>query len=134
MPADSIKVHCGKCDAELGGESATLAEKRSPCPFCGSTGRMVKVEVSDSITVRGMLDLKAREPGGGRPFMEQRVGDDLHRKSGMWMKLRRLIDRRANRYVEHITNPTTGEVVRDVEEPLDQHRGHGNAKTSSGEE
>jgi hypothetical protein len=44
------------------------------------------------------------------------------------MKLRRIIDRRNNRYQELVVDPQTGETVREVDEPLSEHRGHGSAK------
>ena len=34
------------------------------------------------MTPRSMLKLKARHPGGGRPFTDGKVGDDLRRKTG----------------------------------------------------
>lgn len=128
MPADSITVHCGECEAELNESHEAPPESRAPCPRCGSLRREVRLYRSDSVRLYSRLDLKAREPGQSRPYMEQRVGDDLHRDSGVWMHLKRVIDRLRNRYIEHIRNPKTGEVVRDVDEPLDQHKGHGSAK------
>jgi hypothetical protein len=62
-----------------------------------------------------------------RPFVEKRQGDDLHRDTREWRTLNRAIDRDNDRYTETITSPTRG-VVRDVDEPLSQHRGHGAAK------
>jgi hypothetical protein len=73
-------------------------------------------------------DVKARRAGVGRPFLEQRVGDDFHRASGTWRRIRRVIDREKNRYVETVTD-AGGQVVRDVDVPLDEHRGHGSDAT-----
>jgi hypothetical protein len=44
------------------------------------------------------------------------------------MKFQRVIDRLANWYHERVTDPTTGAVVHECDEPLTQHRGHGSAK------
>ena len=74
--------------------------------------------------LRERLDLKLKRPGHKRPLMEQRVGDDLHRESGTWSKIRRIIDREHNRYIERIENEQ-GEVTRDVDAPLDEHLHHG---------
>ena len=60
--------------------------------------------------------------------MEQRFGDSLHRNSGKWMKLRRVIDRDNDWYEETVINPETGNVIHDCNEPLSAHRGHGSAK------
>lgn len=74
------------------------------------------------------LGMKGRHPGGGRPFIEQTSGDDLHKKSGKWMKVSRVVDREKDIYHEVVTDPATGAVVHECREPLSQHRHHGTAK------
>jgi hypothetical protein len=59
------------------------------------------------------------------------MGDDLWRKMSRWMKLERLIDRRHNRYYEHIEDPSSGAVIRHVDEPLADHKQRGSAKPSN---
>jgi hypothetical protein len=77
------------------------------------------------------LNLKARHADEKRPFMEQTVGDDFHRKDGRWMKLYRLIDRVKDWYDERVTDPATGKIVHECSEPLTDHTGHGSAKNTS---
>ena len=48
---------------------------------------------------------------------------------GRPVQKRRVIDNRSDRYIEHIVDPLTGKVLRDVDEPLSAHQGHGSAKT-----
>ena len=108
--------------------SAPVAE-RLPCPQCGSLAWRIHVTCSDTLSLHSKLNLKARHAGEKRPFMDQTVGDDLHRKSGRWMKLYRLIDRVKAWYHERVTDPATDEVVHECSEPLKNHRGHGSAKT-----
>ena len=72
--------------------------------------------------------MKAKAGGRGKPFQEETVGDNLHRATGKWNRLRRLIDRRKDRYVEHIVDGETGEVIRAVDKPLSEHRGRGSAR------
>jgi hypothetical protein len=103
-------------------------EKRLPCPQCGSFTRWIHVTCSDTLRLHSKLNLKARHSGEKRPFMEQTVGDDFHRKSGRWMALYRLIDRVKYWYHERITDAATGNVVHECSEPLTNHRGHGSAK------
>jgi hypothetical protein len=105
-------------------------DERQPCPSCGSLDRRVELLLESSIDVRSEVGLKAKEPGARKPFVEQRVGDSYHRDSGRWNRLRRLIDRRRNRYVEHIEDGETGETLHDVDEPLTDHTGHGSARKS----
>lgn len=128
MPADSVHVLCGKCRALLDEDPHSRPEDRQPCPTCGSASRHFEVALSATVTARSKLALKAKRPGMKRPFVEQVIGDDLHRKTGRWMKLRRVIDRLRNWYSELLTDPRTGEVVHKTEEPLTEHRGHGSAK------
>jgi hypothetical protein len=122
-------VKCGNCGKLLDEEPTTSVENRRPCPECGSTARAFEVAVSGSLPLHRQLKLKARHGIKGKPFMEQTVGDDLHRKTGRWMKLHRVIDRAKNWYREIVQDPETGQVVHKSDEPLTEHRGHGSAKT-----
>ena len=47
---------------------------------------------------------------------------------GNLMQKERIIDRKNNSYKELVVNIDTGEVVRDVEHPLSDHKGYGSAK------
>ena len=122
------RVLCADCKTELLGWSQDeVPAERTPCPHCGSLSRLVDVYVTDTVEVHSMLGVKAKTPGERRPFSEQKVGDEFFRKTGRWHRVRRLVDRRGNRYVEHIEDAETGEVIRDVEEPLTDHQGRGDA-------
>ena len=74
------------------------------------------------------LGLKHRRPGFKKPIYEEISGDDLHRKTGLWSHLLQVIDRQNNRYRKLVTNAETGEILRSVDEPLDEHTGRGSAK------
>jgi len=127
MAADSGVVHCGACQAELDEDPHAPAEQRGPCPRCGSVSRHFEVGISDTITLRSKLRGKARHPGEKRPSIEQTVGDDLHRKTGRWMKLHRVIDRLKNWYHERVIDPNSGQVIHECDESLTAHQGHGSA-------
>jgi hypothetical protein len=89
---------------------------------------MAKVGIAAELELRGDLGLKARTPGEKKPFIEQKTGNSYWRKMGKWMRRVQIIDRRGNRYVKRVDDPKTGEVVRDVDEPLTNHQGFGSAK------
>lgn len=128
------EVQCGECDIAID-ESPESAE-RSPCPACGSLRRCINVSVVDHIELKEMLGMKAKNPaypGKQGIRIEQLIGDDLHRKSGRWLKKVRIIDRANNYYLEEITDPETGSVVHRCEEPLSQHFGHGSDKRRPGD-
>lgn len=84
------------------------------------------MHISEEITVREKLRLRHKVPGQKRPTAEVVSGDDLHRNSGVWVKLLRVIDRGRNWYKETITN-SSGEVLHHQSHPLDKHTGHGSA-------
>ena len=78
--------------------------------------------------MKSKLGMKARHPGGKKPFIEEVTGDDLHRKTAKWMNLSRVYDREHDVYKEIVTDPVTGEVIHECIEPLSEHTGHGSAK------
>ena len=129
MTTNSIVVTCEECGTLLDEDQSTPTESRKPCPKCGSLNRHVNIQVHDTANLREKIRMKGRDEAG-KPFIEQVHGDDLHRKSGKWMKLRRIIDRTKGWYHELVIDPETGETVHECQEPLSQHRGHGSAKRS----
>ena len=134
MPVEYQRVRCGNCGRELDEPPSTPVAERQPCPECGSTVRRAEVGISSStVTARSTLSFKARRAGRGRPFTEGKVADDLHRKSGRWLRLERIIDRARDWYREIISDRQTGEVIHHVEEPLSEHTGHGAARRPTGE-
>lgn len=122
------QVACESCNQTLDEPAGLPAEAREPCPESGSRDRRVNLRVSDTVSVHEQVALEAKRPGQRRPFREVRAGDDLHRKTGRWNERHRVIDRDADLYEEKIADPETGEVLRDVREPLSEHQGHGSAK------
>jgi hypothetical protein len=126
--ADTTKqeVFCGDCGAALDEQPSQPPEKRKPCPDCGSSRRRFAVQMEEAaVKIRSSLRVKAKAGGKGEPFQEEKIGDDYWWKAGRWTTVQRLIDRRRNRYVERIADPETGEIIKDVDEPLTEHRGHG---------
>lgn len=132
MSIDTKTVSCGKCKIPLDEDSNIESKDRKPCPKCGSTSRTFHVSIHESITFRDKLGMRARHGGQGKPFLETVSGDDLHRKSGKWMKLERTIDRENDEYHEIVIDPSTEEIVHECKEPLSEHKGHGAAKFKKG--
>ncbi len=62
-----------------------------------------------------------------RPAIDLHAGD-VRQADGSALRLRRLVDRRGNRYVEQLNEPATERLIGFREEPLRQHTGHGDAK------
>ena len=131
MPEDNQSVSCGRCNETLSESPNLPHEERMPCPNCGSTNRLFHAKVEGKVTMKSKLRIKGRHSGRGKPFVEAISGDDLHRKSGKWMKFSRLIDRDNDQYHEIVTEPRTGEIVHECKEPLSDHKGYGAAKSKN---
>ena len=121
-------VHCAQCDTLLEERPNTPPDERSPCPNCGSTARRNKVQLKEQLTPHDQLRYKGRSNGTRKPFVEGLVGADWSHRLGRWVRKVRIIDRRSNRYRETVTDPQTGEVIHDADEPLSDHRSHGSDK------
>jgi hypothetical protein len=63
----------------------------------------------------------------GQAVREAFTGFDYHRRHKAVRQVCRVVDRESDRYTERIVD-ATGNVVREIDEPLSQHRGHGAAK------
>lgn len=119
---------CTDCGATLDERPDTPITERLPCPSCGSKRQSFRKELSDDIGFHSGLRYKGRHGESEQPFVEGKAGDDLHRDSDEWNTRDMQIDHENEVYHERIVNPRTGEVIKDVTEPLTQHQGHGSAK------
>ncbi len=123
-------VKCNTCGSLLDELPNIPLEERLPCPSCGSKSRLYEKELNAEVKVRSSLKLKARhgQPGEVKPFLELQTGDSLFKETGEWNKREKIEDRENDRYVEHIVDPRTGEILHHCEESLRDHQGHGSAK------
>lgn len=133
MPIDTPIVNCGECDLQLDEDTNVPTETRLPCPACGSVTRSIHVTIHEIVAIKEKLGMKGRHAGGGKPYIEQVQGDDLHRDTWTWRRLRRTIDRENNMYHEVVIDSATGEVLHECREPLSEHRDHGAAKKTTRE-
>jgi len=127
----SAHAYCGDCGVELPQDH----DPGAPCA-CGSTRRDIVVMPLAAVGhgeahVSGNAKSDERVISGGRRrrALERWFGETFHRDSGTWRRLTRMVDRKNDRYRERITT-RDGEVVRDVDEPLSEHRCRGAARRS----
>jgi len=85
----------------------------------------MRFEIHDSL--RGKVK-NVTLPSSKNPRVKFFSGDDLRKSDGKWMQKEMVVDRDNNLYKELVTDPQTGEVIRDCEEALSDHVGHGDAK------
>jgi hypothetical protein len=91
----------------------------------------VIVSVSKETTMELHEDAKVMKWVGekkGRPYAIVKNGDELSHDEGRWIDRYRSIDREADRYDEVIRDKATGEIIREVHQPLSQHRDRGSAR------
>ncbi len=78
-----------------------------------------------SLTAKGK---HAGATGRRKWFVETFSGADWSHRLQRFIRKQRTLDRDNDRYAEKVVDPETGEVLRDVEEPLSEHQGRGSAK------
>lgn len=121
--SENPDIRCANCDADL-----SAGSDEPPCPYCGSEGRNIFVHVQEGVQVHESVAGKVRRKGAsGRRAQEFKSGDDFKHSTEEWVRLERRINREDDRYYEKIPDKN-GNVIREVDEPLSQHRGRGAAK------
>jgi hypothetical protein len=96
---------------------------------CGALSRHIRVQVEDSIEFHSSLGVvhKGDRPGvRGRRLVESKTGDSQS-ADGTWAHVEQVVDRIERRYRKRVVT-ADGRVVRDVDEPLEDHQGRGSAK------
>ncbi|MFT3916567.1 MAG: hypothetical protein QM704_21555 [Anaeromyxobacteraceae bacterium] len=111
---------------------ASAAEATDRRCACGETARTIHEEIGDHCHAHDRVGFKVKQPGKKDPVLEGLSGDEIRKATGGWVKKDRLIDREHDRYVEHVVDIETGEVLRNCDEPLSEHVGHGSDKPRTG--
>lgn len=128
---DSMPYFCGGCDMLLG--EVRERAPSAPCPKCG-VEVLVWYDPGKEFVIRARRSRTTQRPqGGGRWIYQHTSGDSYFGLTGREHYIERSIDRAAGMYHERIIDKISGEVVREVHEPLTQHRGRGGAKARKGE-
>ncbi len=121
-------VQCSSCGKQIDDQPETILENRQSCPRCGSVARKYNVHICETVRIDATLGLKHKRKGVKKPLFESITKQDIFRDKKTLSKLTRIIDRVNDRYFEKITDLSTDEVLRECDEPLSKHRGHGSAK------
>ncbi len=120
---------CGRCGIDLPDQ-----EKANPCPACGSTIRRISENVVEKIVAGTDMHTKVYIAGKSRKKgvrFETKDGDSLSTDRGRFMKRHQLVDKENKWYKKTVVDPETGEVLRDIDEPLPDHKGRGSAKNQN---
>ena len=98
----TVEVCCASCDRTLDEPQSLPADERKPCPACGSLGRLIKVGISDTLTMHASVRVRSKSPGKGGWLVDQRSGADYTRLLEGWGSRELTTDRPGNRYREVI--------------------------------
>ena len=79
-------------------------------------------------TFNAGIQQRQRNPNKANFGIEKKFGQDWSESLGRFVDYERIIDRQNDRYYERIVDPETGEVLREIDEPLSEHIGRGSAK------
>ncbi len=118
MTAQSIHVACGVC----GHQTHVVPAESYACPACGAVGSLhVSLTLGDTAEAHESIRTKGYSDQG-KEFLDARSGDSYFRKDDEWHEIVQVVDRSSNRYVKRIVRKSTGEVLRDDDGPLTEHR------------
>ena len=109
---------------------------REPCGNCGALGRRYSLNIHDRLGIRDGLRGKQKRPGFRVGKNRKGVAVEFRNEvttrgdNGERIRVQRTADRINDRYDEIISDPKTGEILREVHEPLGQHKCRGSAKAA----
>ena len=121
-----MPTFCFACETLLD-EHDTISSG-NPCPKCGHTS-IVRYEKGQEFSLKaGGFEIRSKPKEGGRWFCRGTIKHSYYKKDNENHFIERSINRDSNEYYERIMKKDTGEVVREVSEPLTEHQGRGSAK------
>ncbi|MEN3974782.1 hypothetical protein [Emcibacter sp. SYSU 3D8] len=123
---------CGGCGVQLNTPAEMTGASRPPCPECGSSSRVFDDTVVETIEMLDSWSMKHRRPGERQGKKKSAIAEsfdgwEYNRDENDWVRVSRSVDRLNDWYRETITT-RDGRILRDVSEPLSQHRGRGAAR------
>lgn len=107
--------------------------QRLVCPECGATTSTVQHElVAEVKSFSGLRGIAYACRSKSKWFVKLISEPVWQYTLKIWAHRFKMEDKKNDRYVEHVVNSQTGEVLHSCDEKLTQHQGHGSAKVSSG--
>lgn len=129
MSSESRKVVCSDCKTVLNQRASEVG--RACCPQCGSTNQSLYIQFEEQIQTTEWVDMKLKDlslPSSKKLRVHMQSGQQFSVNLGRHVDKTRVLDKENDRYLEKVTDPLTGEVLRHCEEPLTVHQGRGSAK------
>ena len=115
---NEVECRCRNCGIEL------PPSHTGPCPKCGKTEKDCKVTASVTVGISNSFRARKKRKGIGKFVIEILQGwfpsKSPALKKGVYKE--RIVDKEKNEYHETVEDAKTGEVIRDIHEPLSQHK------------
>jgi hypothetical protein len=125
-----MPTFCLDCNFEID-EAKESAGGRQACPVCGSFKRRYEESLSESLALGALMQTKGYAGGLSRKKglrFESKDGDSYSVSLDRFVKLNQLVDHEGKRYIKKVVDPVTGQTLREIDEPLPDHRDRGSAK------
>ena len=87
---------------------------------------MIEISFNETISLNSWVSGKLKNKNKKLLYLF-RIGKSFFKKTREWHNLERIIDKKNNFYKEFIVDKR-GKIIRDIEEPLADHKGRGSAK------
>lgn len=110
--------YCNSCNKVIGSIDVI-------CPYCGSNKITVNVSVTDGFVMRDSIGTR-KFPKNSKKWVVETFsgfspsGDKIKHPKGV--KKTRIVNRENDIYHEKIIDLETGDITRDIKEPLSEHR------------
>jgi len=117
---NELRCWCRHCKAEL------PPDHTGPCPRCGKHGKDCKATATVAVNVAARVSSRARHKGkGSKKFVKEILQgwfSSINPALKEGVHKERIVDREKNEYHETVEDARTGDVIRDIHEPLTQHK------------
>ncbi len=124
-----MKWLCESCNLRI--ETPETIKVAPLCPVCKKTAfRIEEVSISDLEVGNDFLDIKDKnEQYPSKRKLRQHIKTGVKRgKDDRLVHIRRVINADTDQYKEKVIDMETGEVIRDCNELLSEHRGRGSER------
>jgi DNA-directed RNA polymerase subunit RPC12/RpoP len=126
-----VVVKCSGCGRPVADDTNEGAN-RVPCPHCGSAARVIDTNTAETLTLLDGVGVKHKRPSVRRrkPIFQSFTGYEQGRDPSRPRLVYKedVIDYENDRRRELVVDQRTGEVIRDIDHTLSEHRGRGSAK------
>jgi hypothetical protein len=121
---------CTSCKSTID-EANDVDGLRSPCPSCGSLSRYFEDDLESTAAAGALMHTKGYAGGKSKSkglLFESKDGDSYCYDLSRFVHFHQLFDH-VNKWVtKSVIDPVTGDVLREVDHAMEEHRDRGSAK------